>query len=303
MVKVLVTDIYTQESLAFLESQGGYDLNSSKDVNPTEEELKGVQALLIRSRTQIDKDLLSIAPELKMVISATSGTDHIDYDLCESHGIKIFNTTEANAQSAAELTFFLMLSLAKKLNSSTQKLIDGHWRSDFPRGAELFGKTLGIVGLGRVGGRVARMAAAFGMKVKAHDPYINKEDMSAQGVEALGLSELLRLSDIVSLHVPLNSETQRMINKNNLVLMSEQAYLINASRGGVVDENDLMDFLQSGRLAGAGLDVYRTEPLPKGSRLKLAPHIVMTPHVGAYTEEALGRASIEAVNILIKNWY
>lgn len=295
---VLVTESYTQSALSFLQSQLDCQIERI-EIKDLKNKIAGAEALLIRSRTPLDKELLSAASRLKVVITATSGFDHIDYEFCRSRGIAVGFTPEANAQSTAELTLSFMLQLLRAMPSAVKQVEKGHWRDDLSRGHELSGHLLGIVGLGRVGSRLAKLAKAFGMKVIGCDPYKEPAQFTELGIERLSFSEILLAADILSLHVPLTRETYRMINYQTLRHMNSEAYLINASRGQVVDETEVIVALEEGLLKGVAMDVFESEPLAKSSRLRNRPNVILTPHIGAYTEEAFKAASSQAVDNLI----
>jgi D-3-phosphoglycerate dehydrogenase len=292
--QVLVTDRFELEALALLQGDSALKVAKSAEPQPTAAELVTIQGLAIRSRTRVDRDLLALAPKLEVVVTATSGFDHIDLDACEERGIKVMFTPEANAASAAELTWGLVLSCARKLNESHRAVKSGEWRRDSLMGRQLEGKTYGIVGLGRIGTRVARIAQAFGMRVIAFDPYKDDEHFEAVGAQRFGLEELFMLSDVVSLHVPASDETKGMIHRYLLDAANRSLILINTSRGSVVSEQDLVEGLTLGWIAAAGLDVFEREPLPRHSNLLNLPNVVMSPHLGATTGEAFARASWDA---------
>jgi len=255
---------------------------------------------LIRSRTQIDKAFLNQAPRLRAVVTATSGFEHMDWKECQQRGITVAHTPDANAASAAELTWTLILALERQLLLAAKNVRSNNWRTGLVRPHGLAGQTLGIIGLGRIGGRVARMGQLFGMRVVAYDPYVEVERFSASGpIERLGLIELLMSSDYLSLHVPLTCETRHLLNHATLKEMTRHARLINTSRGAVVSENDLITALDEGVIAAAACDVIEREPPPKGHRVLNHPKILLTPHIGAYTESAWERSSLEAAEKVI----
>lgn len=299
MTKILVTDRFTTEALERLRLSWDCEILQSSTF-PSSEELVGVQGLLIRSRTSINQELLNRAKDLKIVVSATSGTDHMDQAACAARGIVALHTPEANSTSAAELTLLLTLGTLRNLSSVQKTLRQSEWRDLCPIGSDLHGKTVGIIGLGRVGTKVAKFLQAFGAEVLAHDPYQNDRVFQDLHLQRLGLVEVLTQSQIVTLHVPLNKETKHMICEGALAHCQHGVVLINTSRGSVVDERALISALDSGQIRAAGLDVFENEPLARDSRLRKYPQVYLTPHIGAYTEQALARASSEAVDILLK---
>lgn len=292
-MKVVVLENYSANALAKLKA-------SDIHISEKKEDLNSADAILIRSRTRIDLDFLEKAPNVKLIVSATSGFDHIDWKECKKRGIICAHTPEANAQSTAELTMTLMLAGERDLPMAIRNVRGNLWREGLARPRGLDGKTLGLVGLGRVGSRVARMAEAFGLKLVGHDPYINFENFSHLNCLRMSFIEVLKTSDIVSLHVPLTTETAHMLNHATFKEMQADAILINTCRGPVVSENDLMAALDEGTIRGAAMDVIEREPPPNGHRLLQHPRLLLTPHIGAFTETAWERASVTAANQVLR---
>ncbi|HRO66917.1 MAG TPA: NAD(P)-dependent oxidoreductase [Pseudobdellovibrionaceae bacterium] len=290
--KVLITDRFATESAMWLDRQPHLEIvrADSPSILPLEH-LVSCQAMLIRSRTPIDEKLLKKARQLQVIITATSGFDHIDLDACTKWGITVMHTPSANIESASQLTWALVLAVANRLRESRSLMESGEWLRDKVIGLELSGRTYGIVGLGRIGSRVAKLAQAFGMNVMAYDPYLADSTFDAVNVQRQGFEELLKNSDVVSFHVPKTAETERMLTRQQLSRLSRPLILVNTSRGSVIEENDLIEALQKGWLRGAGLDVFAQEPLETSSELLKLPQVVATPHVGANTEEAFFKAS------------
>ena len=293
MIHVTLTDSYSLESQQFLKLKLKSQLHFAQSQAPVEEELKRTQALLVRSHTTVGAHLLEMAPQLKVVGTATSGTDHIDLGLCKQKEVYVFKAMEANTQSASEHTLLLILNLLRKLDKAQKSIRSGKWRDSLTRGNELHGKWVGIIGLGRVGTGVAQLVQAFGAKAMAYDPYVNPEHFIKHHVTPMGFMEMLKQCEILTLHVPLTNETRNMLNRQSLSLLNESCLLVNTSRGEVVNENDLIQFLTHHRLAGAALDVYSREPLRSGSQWLKAPNVLLSPHLGAFTEEAFQRASMD----------
>lgn len=248
--------------------------------------LETAHGLVVRSSTTVDAGLLERAPRLRVIGRAGVGVDNIDLDAATERGIPVLNAPSGNTVSAAELTLALILALARKVPEADRSVRAGEWRRSAFAGAELRGKTLGLVGAGRIGGEVARRAQGFGMGVLAHDPYLSEERAEELGLEPVSLEALLERADVVSLHVPLTSTTRGMIGAGELARMKPSALLVNLARGGVVDEDALAEALNGGTIAGAALDVYASEPLEEASPLRDAPNTVLTPHLGAATAEA-----------------
>lgn len=266
---------------------------------PTARELSECEALLIRSTTQVDKRILSLAPRLKFVITSTVGYEHLDLSLLTARNIRAFFCPHASTQSAAELTMTLLLSLAKKTPLAFHNIKAGHWRRDENRGFELANKTLGIVGFGRVGKRVAKMAQAFDMNVVAHDPYLEDKEFEDRNVKRLGLDELLKISDVITLHVPATKETSNLLHRVYLENTTESTILINTSRGSVVRLQEIKWALDHKKLGGVALDVFEHEPVRTDDWFLHDKRVVATPHIGATTNEALYLSSLEAYQLLI----
>lgn len=295
---VLITDRFTPESIEHLRQNFNGEIIKTEHY-PQKNELNKATAMLIRSRTKIDKELLAQAPNLKVVITATSGFDHIDLELAKNKNIKIMYTPSANAVSAAELTLLHMLSALRKMTETQRVLRDGRWKDDISTGFELKNKSVGIIGLGRVGSHVAHLLQSFGALVYAYDPYQKDEVFQKLNLQRFGLSEVFAHADILTLHVPLTAETRRMVRAETLELMQDGVIIINTSRGKVIDESALVSALESGHVSQAALDVFEHEPLARDSRLRKLSNVMLTPHIGAYTEEAFHKASQIAVQKLL----
>lgn len=262
------------------------------------EVIPAYDALITRSRTQVDEELLRRGKRLKVVGRGGVGVDNVDLEAASRLGILVVNVPEANTRSAAELAFGLLLAAARGIALSDRKVRQGEWDRRF-LGLELKGKTLGIVGLGRIGSQVARFAKGFEMWVLAYDPYIPRTRAESLGVELLEhLEDLLRQSHFLTVHTPLTEETRGMIGRRELYLLPRGAVVVNAARGGIVDEKALLEVLEEGHLFAAGLDVYSVEPPPKDHPLLKHPRVVLTAHLGANTVEAqerVGEAILERV--------
>ncbi len=286
-VKVLVCDPFHKEGIEKLE-RAGFEV----DVNPaiSHEQLRKVvseyDALIVRGRTKVTREVIEVGKRLKIIGRAGVGLDNIDSETAEKRGIVVLNTAEAPAEAVAELTMGLILSLARNIPLADRAMKEGKWIKKKLKGWQLKGKTLGTIGLGNIGLKVARLARAFGMKI-----LITKRTPPAPEVlkeldsEFIPLKEMLQRSDIVTIHVPLTPQTHHMIGEEEIQLMKKGAYLINMSRGAIVDERALLEALKSTKLTGAALDVYEEEP-PKDLALIKMPNVVCTPHIGAQTEEA-----------------
>jgi len=255
--------------------------------------------LIVRDRIKFTGELLDKASRLRIIVRAGSGLDNIDVEKASSKGIKVVNIPHTVADSVAELTIGLMIMLSRKLYRAVDSMKKGEWIKNQLMGTELRGKKVGIIGVGNIGSRVARLAHAFGMKPLLNDIISLSEEFVKQvNGEVVGLYELLTQSDFVTLHVPLTKQTEKMISEKELKLMKRTSYLINTARGRVVDHDALYKALIEGWIAGAALDVYEVEP-PIDLKLLRLENVICTPHIGAQTEEARRRASIEAVQIAV----
>lgn len=261
-----------------------------------------INALVIRSATTITAELLEKTPELKYVIRAGEGTDNIDKVACEKKGVKVSNTPGANNNSAAEHAIALMMTLLRKTAWAAQTMQNGGWDKSKFVGVELAEKKIGIIGLGRIGQIVAKRLAGFDVKVLYFDPHL-KESPFSYATPAISMQQVFSECDIVTLHTPLTAKTKNMINADLINLMPKHACLINASRGGVVDEAALETALKEKKIRGAAFDVFAVEPLPKDSSLRSLDNLIMTPHLGASTEEAQINVGKMAVDQLISYFF
>ena len=267
----------------------------SADYRPTitREELisvaGGYDAFIIRSRTKIDRPVLDRATRLRLVARSGTGLDNVDVEYAKSKGVTVLNSPEALVEGVAEHVVLLMLALSRKLVDADTSTRSGRWEKNALMGKELKGKALGIVGLGRIGRRIAEIAKALGMSVLFYDVVAIPPDVAAQlGAKVVSLDELFRSADYITLHVPMTPETAHMVGASRLSQMKSGAFLVNTSRGGVIDEEALALALREKRIGGAALDVFEKEP-PSGAILS-APNIILTPHIGGQTEEAQANA-------------
>ena len=248
--------------------------------------LATADALIVRSATRVGGDLIAKAPRLKAVGRAGVGVDNIDIPAASERGIAVFNAPGGNTIAAAELTMALLISVARNVPAAEASLRSGQWDRPTFKGVELKGKTLGLIGAGRIGSEVALRSQAFGMKVIASDPYLSPTRAEELNVELTSLNDVIERADFISLHVPLTEETKGMWGQDEFRRMKKTAFVVNAARVGVIDEVALAKALHSGTIAGAALDVYEQEPLPADSPLRDAPNLMLTPHLGASTAEA-----------------
>ncbi|GGR23018.1 MULTISPECIES: phosphoglycerate dehydrogenase [Agromyces] len=253
--------------------------------------LADADAILIRSATQVDAEAIAAAKKLKVVARAGVGLDNVDVKAATTAGVMVVNAPTSNIISAAELTIGHILSLARHIPAGHVSLSAGEWKRSAYTGTELYEKTVGIIGLGRIGALITARLQAFGMEVIAYDPYITAARAQQLGVQTVSLDELLERSDFVTIHMPRTPETLGMIGTEQLQKMKKTAYVVNVARGGLIDEAALHDALVSGEIAGAALDVFVQEP-PKESPLLGLPNLIVTPHLGASTDDAQEKAGI-----------
>ncbi|WP_175059341.1 D-2-hydroxyacid dehydrogenase [Thermococcus sp. 2319x1] len=300
-MKVLVAAPLHEKAIEILKNAG---LEVVYEEYPDQEKLKelvkDVSAIIVRSKPKVTKEIIDAAPSLKVIARAGVGLDNIDVEYAKSKGIEIVNAPAASSRSVAELAIALIFSVARKVAFADRKMREGVWAKKQCMGFELEGKTLGVVGFGRIGYNVAKIAKAIGMEVLLYDVTKNDERAKEVGGRFVELEELLRNSDVVTIHVPLLESTYHLINEEKLKLMKPTAILINTSRGPIVDTNALVKALQEGWIAGAGLDVFEEEPLPKDHPLTKLDNVVLTPHIGASTVEAQERAGIEVAEKVVK---
>lgn len=286
-MKVLVTEPLAEEGIARLQSEPEIEVEVKLKLPP--EELKriigGYHGLIVRSATKVTADLLDAAVSLKIVGRAGTGVDNIDLEAATDRGVVVVNTPGGNAVSVAELVMGVIIACARKIPRADASMKAGQWAKKELRGRELNGKTIGIVGLGRIGREVAARARPFGLKALGHDPFVNAEMVREQGIEPVDLPVLLSRSHIVTLHVPVNEKTRNLIGEKEIASMRDGAILLNIARGGLVDEAALLEGLKGGKIAAAGLDCYLNEPEPM-RELVGHENVVATPHIGASTAEA-----------------
>ena len=249
-------------------------------------------ALLVRSATHVDAEVLAASSRLKVVARAGVGLDNIDVPAATARGVMVVNAPTSNIRSAAEHAVALLLAAARHIPAADASLRAGQWKRSSFTGVELGGKTVGIVGLGKIGQLVAQRLAAFDVELIAFDPYVAPARAAQLGIELLPLDELLRRADAVSIHLPKTPETLGLIGKDQLALTKPGVLIVNAARGGLVDEDALAEAVRSGHVGGAGIDVYLSEPTTSSPLFEL-PQVVVTPHLGASTEEAQDRAGTD----------
>jgi D-3-phosphoglycerate dehydrogenase len=291
LIRILVTDKIHDDGIKMLEQIGDVDVKTALTPNQLLEEIKGYDVLVVRSATKVTKEVIDSGENLRIIARAGVGLDTIDAQAANARGIKLINAPEAPTIAVAELVIGLMISWARHLPRADKSMKQSKWEKAQLVGSELKGKTLGVIGTGRIGQAVGYRAKAFLMNILAYDVGQNAEFVRETGARYVNLDELLRKSDFVSLHVPATLQTRHMIGRREFELMKPSAVLINTSRGEVIDEAALTDALQKGKIAGACLDVYEHEP-PKDSPLLKLPNVILTPHIGASTVEAQREAAL-----------
>ncbi|MGK0275815.1 MAG: D-3-phosphoglycerate dehydrogenase [Ilumatobacter sp.] len=290
MARILVTEEIADGGLERLR-QAGHDVDIQ--VGKSAEELlaivPGAAALIIRSATQVTAELLAVADNLMVVGRAGIGLDNVDVAAATKQGVMVVNAPQSNIVSAAEHTMALLLASARNVPQAHAALVAGRWERSRWTGVELVDKTLGVVGLGRIGKLVADRAKAFGMRIAAYDPFVSEDRAKAMGVELMTLDQLVAESDFLTVHLPKTPETLGLINRDLLLKAKPSLRVINVARGGIVHEGDLADCIRDGVIAGAGIDVFSTEPMTESPLFEL-PSVVVTPHLGASTNEAQDKA-------------
>ncbi|RMF08158.1 MAG: phosphoglycerate dehydrogenase, partial [Candidatus Neomarinimicrobiota bacterium] len=286
-----ITDPLAPEGLRLLEEKGFEPrVLAGKEEADFGDLLSRAVGWIVRSGTRVEEQDLNQAPRLRVIGRAGVGLDNIDTDAAAARGIAVVNTPEANSLAVAEHTVGLMLALARHLPFADRDLRAGNWDRSRWVGVEVAGKTAGIIGMGKIGSLVKDRLSAFGMKILVTDPFLEKE---GRDFRLVPLETLLCQADFISIHVPLTPDTRRLLTRKEINLMKPGAYLINVSRGGIIDETALAEALQAGKLAGAAVDVFCEEPLPEQAALRQAPRCLLTPHLGASTREAKLRVSTE----------
>jgi D-3-phosphoglycerate dehydrogenase / 2-oxoglutarate reductase len=286
--KVLVSDSLAQEGLDILRSNPELEVDDKPKL-PAEELLKIIgdyDALVIRSGTNVTKEVFEQAKKLKVIGRAGVGLDNVDIDIANQKGVIVMNTPGGNTISTAEHAWTLLCSLARNIPPANQSLKEGRWDRKKYTGTELFGKVIGVVGLGRIGGTVGSRALAFGMKVLGYDPFTSEDRIKQMGFVPATLDDIYAESDFITVHTPKTKETTHLINDHTIAKMKKGVRIINCARGGIVDENALLRGLESGKIAGAAIDVYEEEPPSMDNPLILREDCICTPHLGASTEEA-----------------
>ncbi|WP_448588366.1 phosphoglycerate dehydrogenase [Thermocrinis sp.] len=305
MFRILITDPISEKGIEILRKEQDFEVDNEPDIAYQEllEIVENYDCIITRSRTPVTAELLERAENLKVIGRAGVGVDNVDIEEASRRGILVINTPGANTIGATELTLAHMLSVIRNFHTAHNSMMEGRWDRKKFMGTELYEKTLGIIGLGNIGSQVAIRAKAFGMRVFAYDPYIPREKAERLGVKLFDdLREMLRQVDILTIHAPLTHETKHMITKREFEIMKDGAVLINCARGGIVKDEDLIWALESGKLAGVGLDVYSVEPPPYEfiEKLKKFPNVSLSPHIGANTFESQENVAVIIAQQVVK---
>ena len=284
---IVIADQLPASAIEILRGVPGWtvDARTGRPAAELARDLASADALIVRSATTVDASVLSEAPRLRVIARAGTGVDNVDVPAATERGIVVMNSPGANSVSVAEHAMALMLALARAVPAADAAMKRGVWDKKRLTGAELRGKTLGVIGLGRIGQEVATRARAFGMEVLAHDPFISEQIAAALGIALLSVDEVCARADYLTLHVPSTAETRHLLNDRRLALCKPGVRIINTARGELIDEAALAAAIERGHVGGAGLDVFEQEPPPDGRLTKL-PQVVATPHIAASTVEA-----------------
>ncbi len=300
MKKILITDPIEKSCIDILQSA-----QLSVDLKPglKEEEIISVindyNVLIVRSGTKVTKKIIDSSERLELIARAGAGVDNIDVDAATHRGIIVMNTPGGNTLSTAEHTMALLLSMCRNIPKANNELKQGIWDRKKYLGTELFGKKIGIIGLGKIGKEVAIRCKAFGMEVLGYDPILTQEASQKLGIKLLSIDEILENSDIITVHVPLSNETKNLIDRNSLKKCKDGVKIINCARGGIINEADLLEALNTGKVSAAALDVFEKEPPLFPNELISHPNVVVTPHIGASTKEAQEKVAIQIANQII----
>lgn len=299
-MKILIADALSDKALEILSSASlSVDVKTGLKAEELQNIIGEYDGVIVRSAAKITKDIIAKGDKLKVIGRAGIGVDNVDVQAATEKGIVVMNTPQGNALAAAEHTIGLMFAAARKIGIADRTMKEGKWEKKALMGVEIYGKTLGVVGIGNIGIIVAEKAVALGMRVLAYDIFVSKEFAASKGIELVDLDTLLKESDFITVHVPLVKETRGLIDKNAIAKMKKSAIIINVARGPVVNEKDLNEALREGRIAGAALDVFDEEPPPKDNPLVLCDNVVCTPHLGASTAEAQDKVAIDIANQIV----
>ena len=301
-MKLLICDPVSPKGIAQLQQRPEFDVVvlpkrlSEAELLPV---VKDVVAMVVRSETKVTRKVIEAAPKLRVVGRAGVGVDNVDVEAATQRGVVVMNTPGGNTISTAELSFAMILNLARKVPQAYSSMLAGKWDRKQFQGVELMGKNLGVLGLGRIGSEVARRALAFGMNVLGYDPFLTEERAKSLGITlAADLDDVYRDADFITVHLPITEQTRGLLNASAFARMKPKVCLINCARGEIMVENDLLAALDSGKVAAAALDVFPTEPLPADHPFRKHPGITLTPHLGASTVEAQEKCGVEVAEVI-----
>ena len=301
-MKIIICDPISPKGIALLQSRPEFQVVvlpkrlSEAELLPL---VADATALVVRSETKVTKNIIAAAKQLRVVGRAGVGVDNVDIDASTQSGVVVMNTPGGNTITTAELTFTMLLSLARKVPQAHATMVSGKWDRKLFQGVELAGKTLGVLGMGRIGTEVAKRAIAFGMRVVAYDPYLTEDRAQAIGAEfAADLDHVYREADFITVHMPVTKETKEMLNAAAFSKMKPGVKIVNCARGEIISETDLIAALESNKVAGAALDVFAVEPLPADHPYRKQANLILTPHLGASTEEAQEKCGIEVAEVI-----
>jgi D-3-phosphoglycerate dehydrogenase len=300
MLKVIATDGMAPDGVEIFEKADGIELEVRKGVD-ADELLKIIpeyDGIIIRSATKVTEEVLSVGKKLKAVGRAGVGVDNVDIKAASRRGIVVMNTPQANTISTAEHTIAMIFSLARRIPEADAYMKKGEWAKKKLKGVELYGKTLGVIGYGRIGRWVAKVCQSVGMKIVAFDPMVSDDKIRETDATPATVEELFKVSDFITVHTPVNNETRNMINKNTIATMKDGVRLVNCARGGIINEDDLCAAVESGKVAGAALDVFPKEP-NQNKKLENYPQIILTPHIAASTGEAQSKVGLEVAEDMV----
>ncbi len=300
MLKVLVSDKLSKEGVDILTKTGEIQVDIKTGLKP--EELKAIiheyHGIVIRSATKLTKDIIEDAKNLKVIGRAGSGLDNVDKAAATAAGVVVMNTPGGNTITTAELTFGMLLAMSRHIPQSFLSIKEGKWEKSKFQGTEVYGKTLGIIGMGNIGQVLYKRAKCFGMNVMGYDPLLSKDKALELEINLVSLDEIYASSDYISVHTPLVKETKGMINKETIAKMKDGVKLLNIARGGIINESDLYEALKSGKVSSCALDVFEVEP-PEGNPLLTLDNLIATPHLGASTEEAQVNVAVAICNQIV----
>ncbi len=300
-IHILVTDPLSEEGMQILYRQSQFKVTDLRKSVSEDELIKIIpkyDAIIIRSETRVTKSVIDAGKNLKIIARAGVGIDNVDVESSTEKGILVVNAPEGNTISTAEQTMTLLLGLIRKTSWAHHSILDGKWDRKLFKGIQLYGKVLGVIGLGRIGREVSSRAKAFGMNILAFDPYLSQDQVSQMGIRLASLEEIYRESDIITVHTPLTPKTKGMVTSKEIAMMKDGVYLINCARGGIYVEEDILDSLNNGKIAGAAFDTFEVEP-PINNPLINHPKVLSTPHLGAATTEAQISVAIETSEAVV----